>query len=105
MYMLQWSTFYNRSFGDLAYFHVPLLSPDSTLDVSKSYSHFLSITITIFNDQRFSDTLTNEIDSFEQLGPGVQVHIATIGKNLRKCAIIFFFSINLLIYPKRLDDK
>ena len=26
----------------------------------------------IFNDQSFNDTLTNDIVSFEQLGPGLQ---------------------------------
>ena len=38
----------------------------------KSYSHFLSKNISIyaiFNDQSFIDTLTNNIISFEQLGP------------------------------------
>ena len=40
----------------------------------KSYSHFFSKNISvcaIFNDQSFNDTLTNDIVSFEQLGPGV----------------------------------
>ena len=35
-------------------------------------SHFFSTNISlsaILNDQRFNDTLTNDIDSFEQLGP------------------------------------
>ena len=39
----------------------------------KSYSHFFSKNISIyaiFNDQSFNDTLTNDIISFEQLGPG-----------------------------------
>ena len=38
----------------------------------KSYSHFFSKNISIyaiFNDQSFNDTLTNNIYSFEQLGP------------------------------------
>ena len=38
-----------------------------------SYSHFFSKNISIyaiFNDQSFNDTLTNDIVSFEQLGPG-----------------------------------
>ena len=38
----------------------------------KSYSHFFSKYIrvyTIFNDQSFNDTLTNDIVSFEELGP------------------------------------
>ena len=38
----------------------------------KNYSHFFSKNISlyaIFNDQNFKDTLTNDIVSFEQLGP------------------------------------
>ena len=38
----------------------------------KSYSHFFSkniIIYAIFDDQRFNNTLTNDIISFEQLGP------------------------------------
>ena len=38
----------------------------------KSYSHFFSKNIckyAIFNEQSFNDTLTNDIVSFEQLGP------------------------------------
>ena len=38
----------------------------------KSYTHFFSKIISIYaivNDQNFNDTLTNDIDSFEQLGP------------------------------------
>ena len=38
----------------------------------KSYSHFFSKNISeyaIFNDQNFNDTLTNDIVSFEQVGP------------------------------------
>ena len=35
----------------------------------------------IFNNQSFNDTLTNDIVSFEQLGPGQQV--------LSHCLIIF----------------
>ena len=41
--------------------------------VAKSYSHFFSKNIisvyAIFYDQSFNDTLTNDIVSFEQLGP------------------------------------
>ena len=40
----------------------------------KSYSHFFSKNNSIyavFNDQSFNDTLTNDIVSFEQLGPDV----------------------------------
>ena len=39
----------------------------------KSYSHFFSKNISvyaIYNDQSFNDMLTNNIVSFEQLGPG-----------------------------------
>ena len=42
-------------------------------DLLKSFSHFFSKYISIyavFNDQSFNDTLTNNIVSFEQLGPG-----------------------------------
>ena len=38
----------------------------------KSYSHFFSkvnSVYAVFNDQSFNDTLTNDIVSFEQLGP------------------------------------
>ena len=38
----------------------------------KSYSHFFSKNINvyaIFDDQSFNDTLTNDIVSFEHLGP------------------------------------
>ena len=41
---------------------------------AKSYSHFFSKNISlyaIFNDQSFNDTLTDDIISFEQLGPEV----------------------------------
>ena len=37
------------------------------------YSHFFSKNISIyavFNDESFNNTLTNDIVSFEQLGPG-----------------------------------
>ena len=41
---------------------------------SASYSHFFSknSVYAIFNDQSFNDTLTNDVVSFEQLGPGMQ---------------------------------
>ena len=44
----------------------------------KSYSHFFSKNISvfaIFGDQSFNDTLTNNIVSFEQLGPGRDLSI------------------------------
>ena len=34
------------------------------------FSKYISVYV-IFNDQSFNDTLTNDIVSFEQLGPGV----------------------------------
>ena len=43
-----------------------------------SYSHFFSKNISIyaiFNDQSFNDTLTNDIVSFEQLGPDCFIQI------------------------------
>ena len=33
-------------------------------------THIFSAKIFVYNDQSFNDTLTNDIDSFEQLGPG-----------------------------------
>ena len=45
----------------------------SSICKCKSYSHFFSKNISvyaIFNDQSFNDTLTNDIVSFEQQGPG-----------------------------------
>ena len=44
----------------------------------KSYPHFFSKNISrfaIFNDQSFNDTLTNDINSFEQLGPDQPVKL------------------------------
>ena len=41
----------------------------------KSYPHFFSKYISVYaiiNDQSFNDTLTNDIVSFEQLGPEAQ---------------------------------
>ena len=52
-----------------------LLKNVSSFCKCKSYSHFFSKNISIyviFNDQSFNDTLTNNIISFEQLGPGYQ---------------------------------
>ena len=46
----------------------------------KSYSHFFQQNIrvdAIFDDQSFNDILTNDIVSFEQLGPGYQLIICT----------------------------
>ena len=44
----------------------------------KSYSHFFSkniIVYAIFIDPSFNDTLTNDIVSFEQLGPGQCIYL------------------------------
>ena len=54
--------------------HVFLLKNVSSFCKCKSYSHFSSKNIkvnAIFNDQSFNNTLTNNIVSFEQLGPGL----------------------------------
>ena len=55
-----------------------LLKNVSSFCKCKSYSHFFSKNINIyaiFNDQSLNDTLTNDIISFEQLGPGRLVMI------------------------------
>ena len=52
--------------------HVVLLKHVSSFCKCRSYSYFFSkniIIYAIFNDQCFNDTLTNDIVSFEQLGP------------------------------------
>ena len=53
--------------------HVFLLKNVSNFCKCNNYSHFFnknnSVNI-IFNNQSFNDTLTNDIVSFEQLGPG-----------------------------------
>ena len=53
-----------------------LLKNVSSFCKCKSYSHFFSKNTcigiyAIFNDQSFNNTLTNEIVSFEQLGPDI----------------------------------
>ena len=56
----------------------------------KSYSHFFSkniSTFSIFNDQSFNDTLTNDIVSFEQLGPGLQLSLQ-LSPYLELCILI-----------------
>ena len=40
----------------------------------------------IFNDQNFNDTLTNDIISFEQLGPGVKY------KNKKPVTVVCYYS-------------
>ena len=49
----------------------------------KSYSHFFSENISvyaIFCDRSFNDILTNDIVSFEQLGPGLPTNFAQVEK-------------------------
>ena len=58
--------------SSISYSQVFLLKNVSSFCKCKSYSHFLSKNISvyaIFDDQRFKDTLTNDIVSFKQLGP------------------------------------
>ena len=60
----------------------------------KSYSHFFSKNISIFaifNDQSFNDTLTNDIVSFEQLGPGVDFMIGLFNDAYLTFFLIFFW--------------
>ena len=45
----------------------------------KSYCHFFSKNFkayAIFHDQSFNDTLTNDVVSFEQLGPDIYPHVS-----------------------------
>ena len=52
--------------------------------MSSSYSHYFSKNISvyaIFNYQSFNDTLTEDIVSFEQLGPGVYFAVAWTGED------------------------
>ena len=54
-----------------------LLKKVSSFCKWKSYSHFFSKNISIYailNDQSFNDMLTNDIISFEQLGPEFHLH-------------------------------
>ena len=58
-----------------------LLKNVSSFCKCKSYSHFFSKNINsvyaIFNDQSFNDTLTYDIVSFEQMGPGLSLSYMT----------------------------
>ena len=61
-----------------------LLKSVSSFCKCKSYSHFFQQNISIyaiFNDQNFNNTLTNDIISFEQLGPGAMQLFALISQN------------------------
>ena len=54
----------------------------------KSYSHFFSKNISvcaIINDQSFNDALTNDIVSFEQLGPDQPGHKQRLIRLIRAC--------------------
>ena len=58
----------------------------------KCYSRIFSKNIgvyAIFNDQSFNDTLTNDIVSFEQLGPG-RKDVKTIQVRLYSCKTKMF---------------
>ena len=58
---------------------------------SKNYSHFFNNNISIyavFNDQSFNNTLTNNIDIFEQLVPGFFGQMARTDQTARMCRLI-----------------
>ena len=55
----------------------------------------------IFNDQSFNDTLTNDIVSFEQLGPGLQNHLKVKRISLNLSKVGFMFSLKLRISGTR----
>ena len=49
--------------------------------IAKSYSHFFSKKINvyaIFNEQSFNDMLSNDIVSFEQLGPDISAVLSFV---------------------------
>ena len=54
----------------------------------KSYSHFFSKNISLYailiNDQRFNDTLTNDIVSFEQMGSDLHPELYIDNNNTEK---------------------
>ena len=62
---------------------------------SKNVSSFFSsknITVyAIYNDQSFNDTLTNDIVSFEQLGPGVIFSCTVDGFSIYVFVFLFVF--------------
>ena len=67
--------------------HVFLLKKNVSIFCKyKSYSHFYSKNISIYailNDQSFNDTLTNDIVSFEQLGPeNTNLHLSQVRRDL-----------------------
>ena len=81
----------------------------------KSHSHFFSKNISIyaiFNDQSFNDTLTNDIVSFEQLGPDIYLKqfplpysrfINIICFIARKCFCLMFWELFTHMTPFKLD--
>ena len=69
-----------------------LLKNVSSFCKCKSYSHFFSKNISvyaIFNGQSFNDTLTNNIVSFEQLGPDFFSLVSTLKALLIKIRNIY----------------
>ena len=69
----------------------------SSIGKCKSYLHFFSKNISvyaIFNDQSLNDTLTNDIVTFEQLGPRVQMDLS---KYLGKYGKKFYLDPNITL--------
>ena len=68
----------------------------------KSYSHFFNKNISIyviFNDQSFNDMLTNNIFSYEQLGPDVPENsLTTAAEAVLLSVLALSFSSVLLFY-------
>ena len=67
------------------FLQVLLLKYESSFCKCKSFSHFFSKNISvyaIFNDRRFNDTLTNDIVTFEQPGPGTVSGLRTMSGRL-----------------------
>ena len=69
----------------------------SSFCICKSYSHYSSKNISVYailDDQRFNNTLTNNIVSFEQLGPGFESMRSLVW--MRQCFIAQSFFISTL---------